>query len=203
VLPLLAAVAVISISGVMIPGPMFAVNVAKSYRSAWTGARMAVGHLIIEIPLILLIYFGFARFFENTAVRVVLSLAGGAMIIWMGVSMFRARAEVIRKGKDLSYNAVAAGIITSGLNPYFFLWWATAGSAILMKFLDYGTAGLIAFIIVHWLCDLFWLSFVSVLINRTQNLWGQKVQEGIFVVCSLILAGFGSWFIVTGVQLLV
>lgn len=201
--PLLATVIVVSISGVMMPGPMFAVNVARSYRSARNGALMAVGHLILEVPLILLIYFGFARFFEHIAVQTSLSLVGGVMIVWMGISMFRARTGVIQKGKDLAYNGVAAGIITSGLNPYFYLWWATVGSAILMKFMDYGIRGLIIFIIVHWLCDLFWLSFVSILINRTQHLWGQKIQEGIFIVCSLLLTGFGVWFIVSGIRFIV
>ena len=201
-LPLLATVVVVSLSGVMIPGPMFAVNVAKSFRSPWAGTWMALGHSIIEIPLILLIYFGFARFFQNTAVQVVMSILGGAMIIWMGISMFRARTDVVQRGNGLKYNSLTGGVITSGLNPYFFLWWATAGSAVLMKFLDYGTSGLIIFIIVHWLCDLVWLSFVSLLVYKTRNLWGKKIQEGIFIVCSLLLTGFGGWFIYTGIKLI-
>ncbi len=199
--PLLATVVLVSLSGVMIPGPMFAVAVAKSYRSPWAGTQMAIGHVIVEIPLILLIYFGFAQFFENTTVRLVLSLLGGVMIIWMGIAMFRARAGVVRKGSDLKYNALTAGIITSGLNPYFYLWWATAGSALVMSFLDFGITGLVVFILVHWLCDLAWLSFVSFLVYKTQSLWGEKVQEWIFIGCSLLLIGFGSWFIVSGIQL--
>jgi threonine/homoserine/homoserine lactone efflux protein len=203
VLPILASVVVISLSGVMLPGPMFAVTVAKSYRSPWAGTQLAIGHVVIEIPLILLIYFGFTPFFQNTTVQLVLSLLGGGMIIWLGISMFRARAEVVRRGRDLPYNAFVAGIITTGLNPYFFLWWATTGSMLVMNFLDFGTTGLIVFIIVHWLCDLAWLSLVSVLIHRTQSIWGQKFQEWIFIVCSLLLVGFGVWFLVSGIRLVV
>jgi len=184
------------------PGPMFAVTVAKSYRSPWAGTQIAIGHVVIEIPLILLIYFGFARFFQNTTVQLVLSLLGGAMIIWLGIIMFRARAEVVQRGNDLPYNALVAGILTSGLNPYFLLWWATVGSMLVMNFLDFGTIGLIVFILVHWLCDLAWLSFVSLLIHKTQTLWGRKVQEGIFIICSLLLIGFGGWFLASGIQIM-
>ena len=201
-LAILASVVVISLSGVMMPGPMFAMTVAKSYRTPWAGAQVSLGHAVIEVPLILLIYFGFAGFFQNNTVQVVLSLLGGAMIIWLGISMFRARTEVAQRGKDMPYNAFAAGIITSGLNPFFLLWWATIGLLLVMRFQSYGIIGLIALIITHWLCDLVWLSIVSQSIYRTQKLWGQKVQEGIFIVCSLLLVGFGGWFLASGIKLI-
>ena len=199
-LPILLSVVVISISGVMMPGPVFAVTLAKSYKSPWAGSQIALGHAVIEVPLILLIYFGFARFFENDILRLALSIAGGAMIIWLGVSMFRARSEVVRKGKDLPYNAFVAGILTSGFNPFIYLWWATIGSMLIMRILDFGTVGLAAFVAVHWSCDLAWLSFLSNLVYRTQSLWGKRFQEGVFSGCSLLLIGFGIWFTVSGVQ---
>ena len=199
-LPVLASVIVISFSGVMMPGPMFAVTLAKSYKSPWAGTYISLGHAVIEVPLILLIYFGFAQFFQNSVVQLVLSVVGGGMIVWMGISMFRARIEVAQGGKDLRYGAFVAGIFTSGLNPFFLLWWATIGSMLIMRFLDFGTAGLIIFIVVHWLCDLVWLSFVSVTVYKTQSLWGRKFQEWVFIACSLLLIGFGVWFMVSGIR---
>jgi len=202
-LPVLLSVVVISFSGVMMPGPMFAVALAKSYKSPLAGAQMSFGHAVIEVPLILLIYFGFARFFQNSIVQFVLSIMGGGMILWLGISMFRARAEVVQGGKDLSYNAFIAGILTTGLNPFFLLWWATIGSMLIMKLLGFGATGLIVLIVVHWLVDLFWLSFISVLVYRTHSLWGRKFQEGLFIACSLLLVGFGGWFLVSGLRLVV
>ena len=202
-LPILFSVIVISFSGVMMPGPMFAVTLAKSYKSPLAGTQIALGHAVIEVPLILLIYFGFAQFFENSIVRLVLSVLGGGMIIWLGISMFRARVEVVQKGKDLPYNSFTAGILTSVFNPFFLLWWATIGSMLIMRILDFGTIGLIIFIIVHWLCDLVWLSLVSVVIYRTHALWGRKIQEWLFIACSLLLVGFGLWFLISGIQLVV
>ncbi len=201
--PVLLSVIVISFSGVMTPGPMFAVTLAKSYKSPLAGVQMALGHAVIEVPLILLIFFGFARFFENTTVQLVLSILGGGMIIWMGVAMFRARSRVVEGTRDLPYNALVAGILMSALNPFFLLWWATIGSMLIMRFSGFGVAGLAVFTVAHWVCDLIWLSFVSVLVYKTRALWGNKVQQGMFVACSLLLVGFGFWFVVSGVRMVV
>ncbi|MFC2001411.1 LysE family transporter [Chloroflexota bacterium] len=193
----------------MMPGPMFAVTLAKSYKSPWAGTQISLGHAVIEVPLILLIYFGLAQFFQNSVVQLVLSILGGGMVIWLGVNMFRARTEVAQGGKDLPYSAFTAGMLTSGFNPFFLLWWATIGSMLIMRFLDFGTTGLTIFIIAHWLCDLLWLSFVSVTVNKTHSLWGQKIlwgrklQEWVFIACSLLLVGFGIWFLKEGIQLVV
>ena len=202
-LPFLLSVVVISLSGVMMPGPLFAVTVAKSYKSQSAGIQVALGHAIVEIPLILLIYFGFARFFQAGEVQIILYLVGGAVLIWLGIGMFRIRARVIGMGKDLPYNSVTAGVVASVFNPFFILWWATIGSMLIMKSLNFGITGFALFVPVHWLCDLAWLSFVSILVYRTKALWGRKFQEGLFITCSLLLIGFGGWFLISGVRLVI
>ena len=63
----LLTVAVISLSGVMMPGPMFAITVAKSYKSASAGSLVAIGHGIIKISLMILIYIGMGVFLQRGA----------------------------------------------------------------------------------------------------------------------------------------
>ncbi len=196
----LGTVVVTSLSGVMMPGPMFTVTIAKSMKSPWAGVLVSLGHAVIEVPLILLIYFGVGHFFQNEIVKLVLSVLGGGMIVWMGFDLFRARRKLAKEGKDTSYNAFVAGILMSGLNPFFLVWWATVGSLLLMSFINaVGTWGLPFFIIVHWLCDLVWLSIVSFAIFKTHRFWGEKVQEWIFIILSLALLYFGLQFIVKGI----
>lgn len=195
----LGTVVVTSLSGVMMPGPMFTVTIAKSMKSPWAGVLVSLGHAVIEVPLILLVYFGLGHFFQNDIVKLVLSVAGGGMIVWMGIDLFRARHKLAEGGKDTSYNAFVAGILMSGLNPFFLVWWATVGSLLLMSFIDaVGTWGMPFFIIVHWLCDLVWLSLVSFTIYKTHRFWGKKVQEWIFIILSLALLYFGLQFIING-----
>ncbi len=196
----LGTVVVTSLSGVMMPGPMFAVTIAKSMKSPWAGVLVSLGHAVIEVPLILLIYFGLGNFFQNEILKLVLSVLGGGMIVWMGIDLFRARRKLAKEGKDTSYNAFVAGILMSGLNPFFLVWWATVGSLLLMSFIDaVGTWGMPFFIIVHWLCDLVWLSIVSFVIYKTHKFWGEKVQEWIFIILSVALLYFGLQFIITGI----
>ena len=195
----LGTVVLTSLSGVMMPGPMFTVTLAKSYKSQWAGAQVSLGHAVIEVPLILLIYFGLAQFFQNIVVQLVLGVLGGGMIVWMGVGLLRARREVAGEGKDTTYSAFAAGIIMSGLNPFFLVWWVTVGSLLLMNFLAFSPQGLVLFIVVHWLCDLVWLSLVSFTIYRTHSFLSQRLQEWIFIACSLGLLYFGGQFIVKGI----
>ncbi|MFC1860424.1 LysE family transporter [Chloroflexota bacterium] len=197
----LGTVVITSLSGVMAPGPMFTMTLAKSYKSPWAGVQVSLGHAVIEVPLILVIYFGVAQFFQNIVVQLVLSVLGGGMIIWMGIGLFRTRKEVTRGGKDTSYSAFVAGIIMSGLNPFFLVWWVTVGSLLLMTFLEFSPHGLILFITVHWLCDLAWLSLVSFVVYKTHSFLAQRLQEWIFIVLSIALLYFGGQFIVKGILL--
>ena len=196
----LGTVVVTSLSGVMMPGPMFTVTLAKSLKSQWAGVQVSLGHAVVEVPLILLVYFGLAQFFQHITVQLVLSVLGGGMIVWMGIGLFRARTQLAREGRDTSYNAFMAGILMSGLNPFFLVWWVTVGSLLLMSFLSaVGVWGLPLFVLVHWLCDLVWLTFVSFTVFRTHSFWGQRVQEWVFIVLSVALLYFGGQFIVKGI----
>jgi threonine/homoserine/homoserine lactone efflux protein len=196
----LGTVVITSLSGVMMPGPMFTVTLAKSLKSPWAGVLVSLGHAVIEVPLILLVYFGLAEFFQNEIVKLLLSVLGGAMIVWMAYDLFRARRKIVKEGKDTSYNAFVAGILMSGLNPFFLVWWVTVGSLLLVTFIEaVGEWGLPFFIIVHWLCDLVWLSLVSFVIYRTHSFWGEKLQEWVFIILSLALLYFGGQFIVRGI----
>jgi len=194
-LPFLLTVVGISMSGVMMPGPVFAVTVAKSYRSQFAGALVAVGHGLVEVPLILLLYFGFISFLHIEAVRLGVSIAGGIVLLFMGLSVLRLRTAVIESRKELPFNSVVAGIATSIVNPYFLLWWATVGAALIAGSMAFGRMGLALLIPVHWLCDLVWLSFVAFLVYRTGHLWGRRVQNILLATSALLLIGFGLWFL--------
>lgn len=194
-LPFLLTVVGLSMSGVMMPGPVFAVTVAKSYRSQFAGALVALGHGLVEVPLILLLYFGLISFLHIEAVRLGVSIAGGIVLLFMGLSVLRLRTAVIESRKELPFNSVVAGIATSIVNPYFLLWWATVGAALIAGSMAFGRMGLALLIPVHWLCDLVWLSFVAFLVYRTGRLWGRRVQNILLAASALLLIGFGLWFL--------
>jgi len=198
----LGTVVITSLSGVMMPGPMFAVTLAKSMKSPWAGVWVSLGHAVIEVPLIILIWFWVSRaqFFNDIWVQLSLGLVGGGMLTWMGIDMFRARKKAVQGGKDTRYNAFIAGIIMTGLNPFFLGWWVGVGIPLIDKLRGFGIVGLGSFIIVHWVCDLVWLSFVSVTVYKTHSFWNPRVHKWVFIVMSLLLFFFAGWFIVSGIQ---
>lgn len=191
----LVSVVIISLSGVMMPGPLFAMTVAKSYNNPTSGVLVALGHAVIEIPLIFLIYFGFANFLKLTELQIFIGVAGGAILIYMGMGMIRSRKAMVEEGKDLPYGSFTGGIITTAVNPYFLLWWASVGAALIVKSIAFGLMGFVLFTVVHWLCDFVWLSGMSLVIHRLHHLWSKRVHRAIFSLCGLLMVGFGVWFI--------
>ena len=195
-LPLfVASVIGISLTGVMMPGPVTAVTVAKGYRRKSAGGLIALGHLIVEIPLIILISIGLAQYLSTTGVKIAISVAGGLMLIWMGIYMFKATGRIYYEDRDLPYNSIIAGMITTVTNPYFFLWWATVGATLVSRASDIGLLGFWVFAVVHWLCDFSWLYGLSALSFKGRRLLGQSFQTVISASCGLLLVFFGAKFL--------
>jgi threonine/homoserine/homoserine lactone efflux protein len=193
----LLSAAGISLSGVMMPGPLTAATIAKGYREQNAGIFIALGHAVIELPLMVLIYFGFARFFASPEVKKIIGLAGGLMLIFMGSMVLRSFRKNLGEAADLPYSSLVTGIVMTGANPYFFLWWATIGIALIVTAVEFGIWGLVAFAAVHWSCDLGWEQCVSVSVFRTKHLWTQNIQRIVFGICAAALVGFGVWFCVS------
>ena len=89
---------VISLSGVMAPGPVTAATVAAGTRRRHAGGLIALGHGVVELPLIVLIVGGIGRLLESAAVRIGIGLAGGGFLLLMGAQMLIG----LRKAADLS-----------------------------------------------------------------------------------------------------
>ncbi|MDH7485764.1 MAG: LysE family transporter [Anaerolineae bacterium] len=197
-MPLLAfllSVALISLSGVMMPGPVFAVTVARGQRSPYAGALVAVGHGIIEFPLMFLVYYGFAGFLKQQTVQAVIGIVGGLMLVWMGYGMIRSgQQQTTTTDGSVRLGPVAAGLAATGANPYFFLWWATVGALLISRSLAFGLIGFLLFAVTHWLCDLGWDTLVSFVTYRSRRLWTPLVHRVVFTTCGLMLAGFGVYF---------
>jgi len=193
----LVSVIAISLSGGMMPGPVLAITIERSYKSRGAGPLIAIGHGIIEIPLIISMYFGLSNFFKLTPVQTFIGVIGGGMLIYMGINTIKTRDNNTYKKKNPSHGSVIGGVITSAANPYFFLWWATVGAALIIKSTVFGVVVFILFIITHWLCDLGWYSIVSIGIYKTGSFGNRRLNKIILNICSLLLLGFGLYFIIS------
>ncbi len=191
----LATAMIISLSGVMAPGPLLTMTVGKGSGSPHAGALIAVGHGIVEFPLMTAIYFGFGCLFGLPYVRESIGLAGGLVLILMAIGMFRSINSRAAAGQREERSPLFAGMFLSAANPYFLIWWATVGASMVMQAAGFGTAGLVVFMAMHWLCDLGWSWFISALSYRGGRFFGDRFQKAVFAVSGVLLAAFSVKFI--------
>lgn len=194
----LAQAVLISLSGALSPGPMTAVAISKGNESPHAGAFIALGHGIIEFPLMIGIFFGIASLLTGQTVKVIIALLGGIMLIFMGISLLRGVKGAEFKGGAYSATPVVAGIILAAGNPYFLVWWATVGAALIISAMEYGVIVFIAFMFCHWLCDFVWYYLLSFLAFRGGRSFGIRFQQVTSLVCGIFLVIFGSKFLYDG-----
>jgi threonine/homoserine/homoserine lactone efflux protein len=192
----------ISASGVMMPGPVTAVVISKGTQSKWAGLMVAVGHAIIEVPLMAIIYFGVSAFLKSDGVQIGLGLAGGLLLIWLSVGVFQAKPVAVDvKYEGAHKNAIIAGVATTTASPYFFLWWATVGVTIVTGAKAFGGGWMVLTGGIHWLFDAAWLLFISCFVFFLRRFLTAGIQRVISVICGLTLVGFGVYFIYRAIEL--
>lgn len=193
----LVSVVLLSLSGVLMPGPVTAVTVARGAETPHAGAWVAVGHAVIELPLMALIYFGAGMLFQLAPVKTGIGLVGGVLLLWMGAGMLRDfdRASVEEVGGGgASRSPFFAGIFLSAGNPYFLVWWATVGAALVGQSLTFGALGFGLLVACHWLCDFIWLYFLSAVSFGGGRFFGRSLQQVLFIVCGVALLYFSGYF---------
>jgi threonine/homoserine/homoserine lactone efflux protein len=192
----LAGAVVVSLSGVMAPGPMSAATIASGARTRHAGALIAIGHAIVEFPLMLLIMGGAKKLFELSTVRMAIGLAGGLFLIAMAIQIFRSEAKPESLNKPFACKgSILTGIILSGGNPYFLVWWATIGLALATRARQLGILAFGLFAIVHWLCDLIWLEALSWASFKGSALLGKRAQRYILLICATALLFIAAVFL--------
>ena len=197
-LPLILSAFLVSLAGAVAPGPVLAVTIAKGIKSPWAGLQIALAHVLIDVSIIVILYFGLGDFLQAKPLQSSLNIVGGLLIVYM----FRSRTAIIRGEKrGLHHNAFLLGILTTLFNPVFSPWWLTIGSMFVMQFRQFDTAGLLAFIVSAEIPNLLWYPFASLMVYKTGSTdRGWMIKKWLFIICSLFLVGFGIWFILSGVH---
>ncbi len=190
----------IALSGALVPGPLFTLTVSESVRrGAATGPLIILGHGLLEILVVVLVLSGLSPFLRHDATRQFISLAGGCMLIIMGVLLLReapkARLHPAAEGRKKGMNLVVTGIVGSITNPYWVIWWATIGLGYLVSSLRFGIAGVVVFFFGHIAADFAWYSLVSYAVSKGKRIMGERGYRAVLLSCGIFLIVFGGWFI--------
>ena len=110
----------ISLSGVLQPGPVTATTISLGAKNRYAGLQMALGHGIVELPLMVLILFGLDKLFKLSVFKISVGFIGGALLVYMAYGMYVESKKAIHDDSGpLNKKPVLAGIVLSAANPYF------------------------------------------------------------------------------------
>lgn len=194
----------ISLSGVMAPGPVSASAIALGSRNRFAGLLIGIGHCIIELPLVVVLILGLGAFFRSKAAQVGIGIGGGLFLLLMAAGMFRDIKNVaLQQQKLRSTDPILAGIMLSGSNPYFPLWWLAVGLNLVMRASQFGVWAIVLFALIHWLCDCVWLGVLSWASFKGAEIFGVRGQRVVLGICGAALAVFGCIFLWNGGRILV
>ncbi len=190
-------------SGALSPGPLLVTNLSNAPRWGWRGGLwLSIGHTLVELPLILLIAVGLNLVINNIMLNMIVAAVGGIVLLLFaslqlrGVLQSRAETEPFEATPAAtSRHPLLAGLIFSGLNPYFLVWWLTAGANLVLEaLLIAALAGVFIMFAAHIWMDYAWLTGTAWLANKGTNLMGSKGYTVLMLAFAVFLIYFGLSF---------
>ena len=190
----------ISMSGVMAPGPLTAAVIGNGNQSPHAGAMIAIGHGIVELPLMAAVLVGVGHLLGDIRVKIGLGVLGGIFLLVMGAGMFKNMRRQEMTPTRVGRSALLTGILLTLGNPYFFAWWGTIGATLVFRSLAFGLWGFLAFAVVHWLCDFVWDYILSALSFKGGRVFGPGFQRAVFATSGALMLFFGGMLLVDAVR---
>jgi|TARA_B110000438_G_scaffold32384_1_gene31922 threonine/homoserine/homoserine lactone efflux protein len=194
----LGLVIVISASGVMSPGPLFAANVMYGLREGKiSGIKMAIGHTIVEFPLILLLGVGFFSIESIPEIRTIITILGAIGLFGFAILQIRSvtKQEFSLETKS-GQGPFMAGILLSALNPFFIIWWLTIGLVLISESIqNFGIIGIVILFLFHIWMDYAWLFTIAIFSSKAKNYLSKRNFKMIIIGLSVVLIYFGIDFV--------
>lgn len=199
----------VSLTGVMAPGPVSAVAVGEGARRGLAaGPLVTAGHAGAELVMVGLLAVGFDRTLREPAVTVVVGVLGGVVLVWMGWSHIRSarsRSSEVKSGRPVAgfgtAGVVWAGVLATVGNPYWLLWWGTVGASYYLLFSRYGPGAVIGlFFLGHIALDLAWTSLLAGVVGAGRGRFPETAYRLLLVGCGLFLVGLGGLFLSNGLR---
>jgi threonine/homoserine/homoserine lactone efflux protein len=192
---ILAMAFTIGLTGALAPGPTLVATINSSLKSGWTaGPKVAIGHALVEMLIFLLIVLGLAAAAKQYSHFI--TIVGGVALVAFGLLTIKEsrKATLISPAGD-AQNPYLAGVITSAANPFFWIWWLSIGSAMVIDGLRGGLilAGL--FMVGHWSADFGWYTLISASLDKGRKILSEANYQRILAICGGFLILFGLYYL--------
>jgi threonine/homoserine/homoserine lactone efflux protein len=187
---------VIGLTGALAPGPTLVATINASIAGDWTtGLKVSLGHVIVELFLVILILLGLATVaLPHTSA--IAGIGGIALVAFGALTIAGSRKATMRTSSlQTVANPYMAGLVTSAANPYFWIWWLSIGSAMVIAGLQGGVVLVGALMIGHWSADTVWLTLVSTGVSKGRTIVSDTAYQKIIVLCGIFLILFGVYYL--------
>ncbi len=192
-------VIVISASGVLSPGPLFTANIFYGLKGgAKAGLKMAYGHTLVELPLVILLGLGAFSLETIPEFRTYVAIIGAlGLFVFAGIQLkqiFKNSLETINEPK---HGPFLAGILFSAFNPFFIIWWLTIGFKLISDSLIFWSFwGILIMFLLHIWMDYVWLSSTALVSSRISKILSNRNFKVLVVGLSVVLVYFGITFLI-------
>lgn len=200
----------VGLSGAIAPGPLFMATIKDTLKyGPLSGPMICVGHLFVEIPIIIALSLGISYVINIPIVRAMVGLIGGVSLAYLGIQIIKDRKKFERMSeesmKEIEIDRIKirkeylmpikTGFIFTILNPAMLIWWFTVGNGLVMRGLAIGFIGVFLLFLGHWFADVSWYSFLSFSVSKGKKFIGARVYEVILFTCGVFLLSLGVYFL--------
>ncbi len=206
----------IGLTGALTPGPTLIATIRASFEHGWyAGPVITAGHCLVELVVFILILMGLVTVAGQYLWLIAAS--GGIALVIFGIMTFMGSrsaslSRTMNEGthigeagrEPIGNNGISqvflSGVVTSIANPFFWAWWLSVGSAMVVAGLEGGLVLGAAFLIGHWVADITWYTLVSVTVHQGRTLLSDSRYRTIIALCGVLLVIFGIWFFFAAVS---
>jgi len=191
-------VIIISASGVMSPGPLFAANITYGLKQGTkAGIKIAIGHSLVELPLVILLGIGILSLEIFPEFKTIISILGAITLFVFAFIQIKSTLKKNEKSETkLKQGPIITGVVLSALNPFFIIWWLTIGLKLISDAMAiWAFVGILIVFVLHVWMDFVWLGSTAFLISKSKKIISNTNYKIIMLALSAVLIYFGITFL--------
>ena len=192
-------VIIISASGVMSPGPLFAANITYGLKQGTkAGIKIAIGHSLVELPLVILLGIGILSLEIFPEFKTIISILGAITLFVFAFIQIKSTLKKNEKSETkLKQGPIITGVLLTALNPFFIIWWLTIGLKLISDAMAiWAFVGILIVFVLHVWMDFVWLGSTAFLISKSKKIISNTNYKIIMLALSAVLIYFGITFLI-------
>jgi len=161
---------ILGLSAGFAPGPLLTLVIAETLQhDIRAGVKVALAPIVTDLPIIIITLFVFAKLSNFPGILGIISLLGGAFILYMGCQSMRVKKAEIAIQQEQS-RSIAKGVMANMLSPHPYLFWLSVGAPLMMQALDRSVAAAGMFIASFYVCLVGSKIVLAILVSRSRHL---------------------------------